>query len=55
MAISYDKLWIILNECEMMKTYLIRVEKINTNTIAMFGKNEDVRVDVLVKICETLD
>lgn len=26
-----------------------------TNAMAKLGKNEDVRVGVLVKICETLD
>ena len=51
MAVSYDKLWVILNEREMMKTDL----KISTNAMAKLGKNEDVRVGVLVKICETLD
>ena len=28
MAVSYDKLWVILNEREMMKTDLIRAAKI---------------------------
>lgn len=55
MAVSYDKLWAILNERKMMKTDLIRAAKISTNAMAKLGKNEDVRVGVLVKICETLD
>ena len=55
MAVSYDKLWVILNERKMMKTDLIRAAKISTNAMAKLGKNEDVRVGVLVKICETLD
>ena len=55
MAVSYDKLWVILNEREMMKTDLIRAAKISTDAIAKLGKNEDVRVGVLVKICKTLD
>ena len=54
MAVSYDKLWVILNERKMMKTDLIRVAKISTNAMAKLGKNEDVRIGVLVKICETL-
>lgn len=32
MAVSYDKLWVILNEREM-KTDLIRAEKISTNAM----------------------
>lgn len=55
MAVSYDKLWVILNERKMMKTDLIRAAKISTNAMAKLGKNEDVRVGVLVKICEALD
>lgn len=55
MAVSYDKLWAILNERQMMKTDLIREAKISTNAMAKLGRNEDVRVGVLVKICDTLD
>lgn len=35
----------------MMKTELIRAAKISTNAMAKLGKNEDVRVGILVKIC----
>lgn len=46
----------LLNEeREMLKTDLIKVAKISTNAMAKLGKNEDVRIGVLVKICETLD
>ena len=55
MAVSYDKLWVILNEREMMKADLIRAAKISTNAMAKLGKNEDVRLGVQVKICETQD
>ena len=54
MAVSYDKLWVILKEREMLKTDLIKAAKISTNAMAKLGKNEDVRIGVLVKICETL-
>ena len=39
----------------MMKTELIKDAKISTNAMAKLGKNEDVRVGVLEKICLTLD
>jgi DNA-binding Xre family transcriptional regulator len=39
----------------MSKSELIRAAKISTNAMAHLGKNEDVRVEVLVKICKTLD
>ena len=51
MTVSYDKLWVILNERNMMKTDLVRAAKISTNAMAKLGRNEDVRVGVLVKIC----
>ena len=55
MAVNYDKLWAIMKEREMLKTDMIKAAKIITNAMAKLGKNEDVRVGVLVKICETLD
>ena len=55
MAVNYDKLWGILNERGMMKTELIREKKISTNAMAKLGRNEDVRVEILVKICKALD
>lgn len=54
MAVSYDKLWVILKERDMMKTDLVRAAKISTNAMAKLGKNEDVRVGILVKICTYL-
>ena len=38
----------------MTKTELIRKAKISTNAMAHMSKNEDVRVEVLVKICGAL-
>ena len=38
----------------MSKTDLIKASRITTNAMAKLGKNEDVRVEVLVKICQTL-
>ena len=55
MAVNYDKLWVILKEREMLKTDLIKAAKISTNAMAKIGKNEDVRIGVLVKIRETLE
>lgn len=55
MAVNYNKLWVILKEREMLKTDLIKAAKISTNAMEKLGKNEDVRIGVLVKICETLD
>lgn len=54
MAVSYDKLWEILKERNIMKTELTKAAKISTNAMAKLGKNEDVRLEILVKICNTL-
>lgn len=55
MAVSYNKLWKLLIDKKMAKTQLVEKAKISTNAMAHLGKNEDVRVEVLVKICKALD
>ena len=45
----------MLIDRNMSKTQLIKEAKISTNAMAHLGKNEDVRVEVLVKICHTLN
>ena len=54
MTISYDKLWHMLIDRHMSKTDLIRKSNITTNAMARLGKNQDVRVEVLAKICTAL-
>lgn len=54
MGASYDKLWHLLIDRHMSKTQLIKEAHISTNAMAHLGKNEDVRVEVLVKICNAL-
>ena len=55
MAVSYNKLWKLLIDKQMTKTQLGKAASISTNAMAKLGKNEDVRVEVLVKICRTLE
>ncbi len=55
MAVRYNKLWKLLIDRNMTKTQLIRAASISTNAMAKLGKNEDVRVEVLVKICRALE
>lgn len=55
MAVNYDRLWHLLIDRHMSKTELVKKAKISTNAMAHLGKNEDVRVEVLVKICDTLN
>lgn len=54
MKISYNKLWKILIDNEMTKTELIKKTGMSTNAMAKLGKNEDVRISVLARICEVL-
>lgn len=55
MAVCYNKLWKILIDRKMNKTQLCKAAKISTNAMAKLGRNEDVRVEILAKICATLD
>ena len=55
MAVCYNNLWKLLIDKSMTKTQLIKAAGISTNAMAKLGKNEDVRVEVLVKICRTLE
>lgn len=51
MAVSYNKLWKLLIDKRINKTQLCERAGISTNAMARLGKNEDVRVEVLAKIC----
>jgi DNA (cytosine-5)-methyltransferase 1 len=39
----------------MMKTELVKEAHISTNAMAKMGRNENVRLDVLARICTVLD
>ena len=54
MAISYKKLWKLLIDKKMTKTQLCKEANISTNEMAKLGRDEDVRVEVLIKICSAL-
>ena len=54
MSVSYKKLWKLLIDKGINKSQLCKQAKISTNAMAKLGKNEDVRVEVLTKICEEL-
>ena len=52
MRISYDKLWILLQQNEMNKQALSKAANISANTVTKLGKNEPVSMDVLLRICK---
>ena len=54
MAVCYNRLWKILIDKGISKTQLCKKANITTNAMAKLGRNEDVRVEVLVRICRTL-
>ena len=54
MAVSYNKLWKLLIDKEIKRSQLCSMAGVSTNAIAKMGKNEDVRVEVLVRICKCL-
>lgn len=49
MNISYEKLWAILQERGTSRTELVHAVRISTNAMAKLGKNEDIRVQILIK------
>ena len=55
MSVSYKPLWKLMIDKGINKTQLCKEAGISTNAMAKLGRNEDVRVEVLVKICIALD
>ena len=55
MAVRYNKLWKLMVDKSINKTELTHLAGISTNAMAKLGRNEDVRVQVLEKLCTTLD
>lgn len=55
MPVNYNKLWKMLIDKEISKTELTHLAGITTNAMAKLGKNEDVRINTLEKLCTTLD
>ncbi len=55
MSVSYNKLWKLLIDKKMKKKELGQAAGISNSLIAKLGKNENVTVEVLVKICNALD
>ncbi len=55
MAISYDNLWKLLIDRKLKRTDLKQICGISSNVLAKLGKNEQVSIDSLEKICLTLN
>ena len=55
MSVRYNKLWKLMIDKSINKTELTHLAGISTNAMAKLGRNEDVRINVLEKLCTTLD
>ena len=55
MDVCYNKLFKLLIDKSMKKTEFRKIVGISQNTLAKLSNNENVSMDVLIKICRTLD
>jgi DNA-binding Xre family transcriptional regulator len=55
MAISYNKLWKMLIDRKMSKTDLRIKTELSTATLAKMGKDQQVSMDSLLRICKILN
>ena len=55
MKVSYKRLWKLLIDKEINKKTLAHKAKISGSTLTKLSKNENVNMDVLVRICVALE
>ncbi len=55
MSVSYNRLWKLMIDKRISKTELTHMAGISTNAMAKLGRDEDVRMAVLEKICSALN
>lgn len=55
MKISYNKLWKLLIDKKMKQSDLRRAANIAPNTLTRLYKDQDVKLDVLYRICMVLN
>ena len=53
--ISYKKLWKLLIDKDLNKQTLSQVANISASTLTKMSKGETVNMEMLVRICNTLD
>ena len=54
MNVNYRRLWKMLIDRNMRKQTLAKEAGVSASTIAKLGRNENVNIDVLAKICIAL-
>ena len=55
MAVDYTKLWKLLIDKKINKSQLKELAHISTNAVAKLGRNENVSLDTLEKVCVALE
>jgi putative transcriptional regulator len=53
-TVNYDKLWKLLIDNKMKKGDLQKAAKMSSKSMAKLGKNENVSLDILLRICKVL-
>lgn len=54
MPVSYNKLWKLLIDKKMKRTDLITIADLSSATLAKMGKDQQVSMDVITRICNAL-
>ena len=54
MGVSYKKLWKILIDRDLKKKELAEMANLSSYTINKLNRGENVNIDTLAKICQTL-
>ena len=55
MAVSYIKLWKLLLDKKLKRVDLKKKANISSSTLAKLGKDEYVSMEIMERICESLD
>lgn len=55
MVISYKKLWKLLIDRDLLKKDLMRMSGISQSAVTKLGRNENVNMDTIVRICNALE
>ena len=55
MAVNYNKLWKLLIDKGMTKTDLRMRTGMSTSTLAKMSNNENVSMEIILRICEILE
>ena len=55
MAVSYKKLWKLLIDLNMSKSYLRKATGLATGTMTKLRRDEDISMDAIKRICKVCD